>query len=390
VSQLRVEGLRVAYADRTVLPGVSLTVPSGSCFALLGASGGGKSTLLLAIAGLIPVRAGRIFLGDDEISRLPPERRRVGMVFQSYALFPGMSALDNIAFGARQQGASRAQARALATEWGQRLGLTRALQRPPGELSGGEQQRVALARALAARPRLLLMDEPLSNIDPALRQAVRVQLRELRASWGVTTVLVTHDREDAFWLADRMGLLRDGALVQTGEPSELYRQPVDRDAAELLGPVSALPACRWADGRVQLLSASDLAPARDSGLAARAVSTAELASALGAAPPVPAGAQPCWALLRAEEVRFSTAQPASAELAAIVEAVVDLGAGQRALCRLADGRGVWASQLPAQIATNQRGAVQLPQRPWTVPWEAGLRRAGAATAEAADEAGASP
>lgn len=329
MTALRVEDLRVRYGRKLVLDGLSLEVPAGACFALLGASGGGKSTLLAAVAGLVRVERGRILLDEEDVTSHPPERRGIGVVFQSYALFPNLTALDNIAFGVMQQGVPRVSARERAGELARRLGLAEVLSKLPSTLSGGEQQRVALARALAIRPRLLLMDEPLSNIDPALRESVRVQLRELRDAFAVTTVLVTHDREDAFWLADTIGLLREGRIVQVGSPAEIYRRPIDQNAAELLGPASHLP---WGqlDGVPRIAS------------------------------------------LRPEDVRFVAALAPGVVVGsrmrpAIVEAVVDLGHDRRALCRLASGDAVWAGRLTGEVAVGQSGMLELPDSPWLLP-----------------------
>jgi iron(III) transport system ATP-binding protein len=259
-SDLWVLDLWKGYASgQAVLRGVNLSVPAGSLVAVLGLSGCGKTTLLRAIAGFERVQRGRIALGThtlDDGHRLyePPERRGIGYVPQEGALFPNLSVQANIAFGL-----SRAQRRTdVVRELLELVGLEHLARRFPHQLSGGEQQRVALARALARRPEVLLLDEPFSSLDASLRGTVREEVSALLRSRGATTVLVTHDQEEALSLADSIAVLRDGTIVQQGTPAELYSTPVDARLAGFLGAANLLEANfddGWAHtalGRLQL------------------------------------------------------------------------------------------------------------------------------------------
>jgi iron(III) transport system ATP-binding protein len=242
-----------------VLQGVNLSVPAGSLVAVLGLSGCGKTTLLRAIAGFERVQRGRIALGtrtldDGRRVYVPPERRGIGYVPQEGALFPNLNARANIAFGL-----SRAQRRTdVVRELLELVGLAHLAQRFPHQLSGGEQQRVALARALARSPEVLLLDEPFSSLDASLRSTVREEVSALLRSRGATTVLVTHDQEEALSLADSVAVLRDGTIVQQGTPAELYSTPVDARLASFLGAANLIEASfedGWAHtmlGRLQL------------------------------------------------------------------------------------------------------------------------------------------
>ena len=226
---------------REVLAGVDLEVGEGAVLAVLGPSGGGKTTLLRIVAGLDRPDAGRVEVLGREVDGpgvfVPPEARRVGLVFQDYALFPHFTALENAAFGVPGPEGLRRAERALDL-----VGLSERAGQRPAELSGGEQQRVALARALAPRPAVLLLDEPFSNLDAALRTGVREEVAGLLRGLGATAVLVTHDREEAFALADRVALLIDGVVLRSGTPEELARDPGSRAAARFLGETNFLPA----------------------------------------------------------------------------------------------------------------------------------------------------
>jgi iron(III) transport system ATP-binding protein len=242
-SDLWVLDLWKGYASgQPVLRGVNLNVPAGSLVAVLGLSGCGKTTLLRAIAGFERVQRGRIALGtqtlDDGRVYVPPEHRGIGYVPQEGALFPNLSVRANIAFGL-----SRAQRRtSVVDELLELVGLVPLARRYPHQLSGGEQQRVALARALARRPEVLLLDEPFSSLDASLRATVREEVSALLRSQGATTVLVTHDQEEALSLADTVAVLRDGVIVQQGTPAELYSTPVDAPLASFLGAANLIEA----------------------------------------------------------------------------------------------------------------------------------------------------
>lgn len=214
---------------------VALTAAPGDVVALLGPNGAGKTTALRALAGLAPLAAGHLRLDGVDLRRTPPESRPVGVVFQDYLLFPHLTALDNVAFGPRCRGAGKAEARAQAAEWLDRMGLAGHAGAKPRRLSGGQAQRVALARALATRPRLLLLDEPLAALDARTRLEVRAQLRRHLAAFEAVAVLVTHDPLDAMVLADRLVVVEQGRIVQEGTPSDIARHPRTEYIAQLVG-----------------------------------------------------------------------------------------------------------------------------------------------------------
>ncbi|GGL31643.1 ABC transporter ATP-binding protein [Streptomyces anthocyanicus] len=214
---------------------VALTAAPGDVVALLGPNGAGKTTALRALAGLVPLSDGHLRLDGAELDRTPPESRPVGVVFQDYLLFPHLTALDNVAFGPRCRGATKAQARTQAAAWLERLGLAGHAAAKPRRLSGGQAQRVALARALATRPRLLLLDEPLAALDARTRLDVRAQLRRHLADFEAVAVLVTHDPLDAMVLADHLVVVEDGHVVQEGTPSHTARRPRTDYIAHLVG-----------------------------------------------------------------------------------------------------------------------------------------------------------
>ncbi|HMD55975.1 MAG TPA: ABC transporter ATP-binding protein [Solirubrobacteraceae bacterium] len=242
MSSLLVEGLVKGYGKRPVLEGVDLEVPAGSLTAVLGLSGCGKTTLLRVIAGFERAQRGRVALGertlDDGHSYLPPEQRGIGYVPQEGALFPHMTVEANVGFGLSR----RERRGGTVAELLEMVGIAGLAGRLPHQLSGGEQQRVALARALARRPDALLLDEPFSSLDATLRNHVREEVHALLRAQGVTTVLVTHDQEEALSLADVVAVLRDGSIVQQGAPAELYESPADERLASFLGAVNVIPA----------------------------------------------------------------------------------------------------------------------------------------------------
>ncbi len=212
-----------------------MAIEPGSLVALLGPSGCGKTTTLRMIAGLLDPSAGEILLDDRPITRLPAYRRNIGMLFQNYALFPHMNVAENVGFGLEARGVGR-DARAARTAAALRLvQLGDYGARLPAQLSGGQQQRVALARALVIQPALLLLDEPLGALDKSLRQSMQVELRALQRRLGITTVMVTHDQDEALTMADRIAIMRDGQLEQTGAPAEIYQRPASRFVASFLG-----------------------------------------------------------------------------------------------------------------------------------------------------------
>ena len=214
---------------------MSLTIEAGEFVFLLGPSGCGKTTLLRAIAGLTPPSAGRVYLGDEDVTDRPVNRRNTAMVFQSYALWPHMTVDQNVQFGPKMKRVSADQRRATVDQALSLVQMTQFKRRKPMQLSGGQQQRVALARALAAKPDCLLLDEPLSNLDAKLRLQMRSELRRLVKDSGVTGVYVTHDQKEALSMADRIAVMNDGRIEQTGTPQEVYAQPASRFVADFLG-----------------------------------------------------------------------------------------------------------------------------------------------------------
>jgi putative spermidine/putrescine transport system ATP-binding protein len=234
-SELRLDGLSRQFGTMNALNDVSLTVKRGEFIALLGPSGCGKSTTLNCLAGLLPATGGGIWLDDRRIDNLPPEQRGFGMVFQNYALFPHMSVRKNIGFGLAMRRVSKPEVTRRVADAVALVRLQGQEEKLPGQLSGGQQQRVAIARAVVVEPPLVLMDEPLSNLDAKLRLEMRAEIRRIHTTLGGTTIYVTHDQEEALSLADRIVLLRDGSVRQVGTPDDLYNRPSHLDVAEFMG-----------------------------------------------------------------------------------------------------------------------------------------------------------
>lgn len=238
---VEIKGISKSYVKNVkVLNPVDLTIHSGELFFLLGSSGCGKSTLLRIIAGLLKPDSGSILFDGTEITGFPPEKRKAAMVFQNYALWPHMNVFENIAFGLQIQGEKKAAIRETVSEMLELVRLADCADRKIQSLSGGQQQRVALARALAVNPSVLLLDEPLSNLDARLRDSMRLEIRRICKERGVTAVYVTHDRREALSMADRIAVLDKGNLVQLGTPHQLYRRPVNNFVAGFLGDANFL------------------------------------------------------------------------------------------------------------------------------------------------------
>jgi spermidine/putrescine transport system ATP-binding protein len=232
-ADLQLDDVSKRFPGFTAIEELNLTVPAGSFFALLGPSGCGKTTTLRIVAGLETPTTGRVLIGNDDVTRTPPYRRPVNTVFQSYALFPHMTVLENVAFGLKRQGAKNAIAR--AHEALQMVELDHVAQRRPAQLSGGQQQRVALARAVVNRPALLLLDEPLGALDLKLRRQMQVELKDIQTDVGITFLHVTHDQEEAMTMADTIAVMNKGRIEQMGAPAELYELPRTAFVANFLG-----------------------------------------------------------------------------------------------------------------------------------------------------------
>src|SRR5256885_11878291 len=231
--ELRLDRLSRDFGTVIALRDVTLTVKRDECICLLGPSGCGKSTALNCIAGLLPATAGSIWLDEKRIDNLRPEQRGFGMVFQNYALFPHLTARKNVGFGLLMSGTPKAEAERRINEAIALVRLGEQADKLPGQMSGGQQQRVAIARAIVVEPPLVLMDEPLSNLDAKLRLEMRAEIRRIHRELGRTTIYVTHDQDEALSLADRIVVMKDGLVQQVGTPEELYRSPVNPYVASL-------------------------------------------------------------------------------------------------------------------------------------------------------------
>jgi multiple sugar transport system ATP-binding protein len=248
MAAIALEHVGKRFGATVVADALSLDIDDGEFFVFLGPSGGGKSTLLHMIAGVEPPTSGRIRIGGTDVTGVPPQKRDVAMVFQSYALYPHLDVADNLAFPLRNRGLSRNEARSKAKRVAAVLGIAELLDRKPRELSGGQRQRVALGRALIREPAAFLMDEPLSNLDAALRLEIREEIKRVHQTHRITTVYVTHDQEEALALADRVAVLKDGRIQQCAAPSELYARPANSFVARFVGtpPMNLLPAAALA------------------------------------------------------------------------------------------------------------------------------------------------
>ncbi|MER5764922.1 ABC transporter ATP-binding protein [Streptomyces sp. NPDC002082] len=251
-ARVEFRGLRRAFGSTVALDGLDLTIEPGELVALLGPSGCGKTTALRVVAGFEQPDSGEVLLDGQDITRIPANRRDAGMVFQSYSLFPNLSARDNVAFGLRVRKVGAAARRERAAELLDLVGLPDHGDRYPHQMSGGQQQRVALARALALRPRVLLLDEPLSALDAKVRAGLREEIRRLQLSLGITTVFVTHDQEEALSMADRVAVLNAGRLEQCAAPAELYERPATPFVAEFVGTMNRLPGRLSGSGTVEV------------------------------------------------------------------------------------------------------------------------------------------
>jgi 2-aminoethylphosphonate transport system ATP-binding protein len=261
-STVRFDSVTIAYRGAVVLKPLSLDVAAGEILAMIGPSGSGKTTALRAVAGFVRPASGRVHIGGTDVTDLPPYQRGLAMVVQNYALFPHMRVAENVAFGLKARGAAKALIEERVGDALRTVGMRQYARRYPRELSGGQQQRVAIARALAVRPRVLLLDEPLSALDAQIRRAMVEEIARLHADLPDLTILyVTHDQSEALTLADRIAILKEGALSAVGRTTELYRRPPNRFAAEFLGRANLLPVVvegeRSADGLVAVRAGNE-------------------------------------------------------------------------------------------------------------------------------------
>lgn len=239
-SHVELKNITKRYGSKTVLDNLSLDIGKAELVALLGPSGCGKSTTLKILAGLEHANEGSVCIDGDEISYLPTRRRNMGIVFQAYSLFPHLNAIDNVAYGLKIKGRNKSNRRNRAGELLELVGLSEHTAKFPGQMSGGQQQRVALARALAIEPQVLLLDEPLSALDAKVRTQLRDEIRRIQLSEGISTLLVTHDQEEALVMADRIGVMNNGVIEQIGSPSELYHHPRSPFISQFVGVVNRI------------------------------------------------------------------------------------------------------------------------------------------------------
>jgi spermidine/putrescine ABC transporter ATP-binding subunit len=245
---LRIEGVAKSFGPVKAVDNVSLDIRENEFFALLGPSGCGKTTLLRMLAGFESPGAGRILLEGRDISPLPPEKRPLNLMFQSYALFPHMTVRQNLSYGLEMERLGKGDIRRRVDETMAMTDLTSFADRKPDQLSGGQKQRVALARALVKRPKVLLLDEPLGALDKKLRERMQLELKRMQHEAGITFIIVTHDQEEALVMADRMAILKDGRLLQVGAPEDVYERPADRFVANFIGVMNFIDGSVAADG----------------------------------------------------------------------------------------------------------------------------------------------
>ena len=324
--ELRLEHIRRDFGGLNALKDISLTIKRGEFVALLGPSGCGKSTALNCLAGLLPLTGGSIWVDETRIDHLKPEERGFGMVFQNYALFPHMSLRKNIGFGLKMQNKPQAVIDAKVEEALALVRLSQQGNKLPGQISGGQQQRVAIARAIVVEPPLVLMDEPLSNLDAKLRLEMRAEIRRIHNMIGCSTIYVTHDQDEALSMADRIVVLRDGEVRQIGTPQELYARPAHTDVAAFMGYRNLLKAQAESetDGRVSLR----VGDAKLAGYAVAAINGKDVVAAL-----------------RPDDLTPSNAGP----LAAKVVSAEYRGRDFYGLARMQDGTELWfCSDLPVK------------------------------------------
>ncbi len=342
MASLRIEKLTKRFGTSLAVDDLDLSVREGELVALLGPSGCGKTTTLRMVAGFLPPTSGRVLFDNEDVTSLPAYKRSTGMVFQSYALFPHMTAEQNVGFGLEMRNLGAAECSAKVEEALKLVRLSHLAGRLPRELSGGQQQRVALARALVINPKLFLLDEPLSNLDAKLRSEVRIEIRALQQRLGLTTLLVTHDREEALTMADRLVVMEGGKVRQIGTPRELYDEPQDAFVADFVGRCNILPGRRESESRFR--TAGGLLLAVDT-----AANESNNANAFA---------------LRPE--RISISPGAQGETQGRVEAVTYLGAQTEYHVRI--GNELFVVVRPTPGASEPLAALK-PQDPVSLEWE---------------------
>jgi iron(III) transport system ATP-binding protein len=337
---ITIENLTKRFGDHTVLKGIDVRIAAGELFFLLGPSGCGKTTLLRAVAGLNEPDEGRILAGERDVTHLPPHKRDMGMVFQSYALWPHMTLRENVAFGLEMRGIAKADAGPRVMRALEMVKLADRANSKPNELSGGQQQRVALARALVIEPQCLLLDEPLSNLDAKLRLEMRTEIRRICKDAGLTAIYVTHDQKEALSIADRLAILDQGRLLQVGSPQEVYTRPNSRFVAQFIGETT------FVEGTVRAVRGG----------------LAEVDTAAGAwTAAVPEGfaaAGPVWLSVRPEAVQLHTDRPAGPNVfAARLHGTIYLGEVAQHLVDLAGGISLKALETrPKLVARDDESA----------------------------------
>jgi len=354
---LRIEGVGKRFGGYAAVDNLSLDIYQGEFFALLGPSGCGKTTLLRLIAGFQRPDAGHILLEGVDLGPVPPHRRPVNMMFQSYALFPHLTVEANVAFGLKQEGLPRAQIAERVADMLALVKLTNFGRRKPHELSGGQRQRVALARALVKRPRVLLLDEPMAALDKKLRGETQFELMELQRSLGLTFIIVTHDQSEAMTVADRIAVMDRGRLMQVAPPAEIYEQPNSRWVADFIGSVNLL------EGRV----GDDGASIEGTALG-RLLVTSKIDAEPGAT---------VWVAVRPEKLRISPDEPTAEQQAAnsgVAATVVDIGyLGDLSIYRLKTEAGVPLQAASANIGRHGESSIGWNDKVWlSFPPEAAI------------------
>ena len=262
MSDIILKGISHSYGETRVLEGIDLTIKKGEFFTLLGPSGCGKTTLLRILAGFINPTEGQVFVGDTDITAWGPEKRNMGIVFQNYALFPNMTVKENIAYGLKIRKKSKDFINEKCDYYMELAGLTALADRKIHELSGGQQQRVAIARALVIEPQMLLLDEPMSNLDVALRVKMREEIRAIQKKIGITTLFITHDQQEALAISDKIAVMKDGLALQVGTPKEIYNHPNGEFVANFVGTSNCIKA---ADGTMTFVRPEQMKLSRENG-----------------------------------------------------------------------------------------------------------------------------